>query len=49
MSKVHKEIRLMKVQLKVAGMLAALVLVATVALTHGPKVQAAGTARLPEP
>ncbi len=31
----------MKVQLKVAGMLAVLLLVATVALTHGPKVSAA--------
>jgi Carboxypeptidase regulatory-like domain len=36
----------MKVQLKVAGMLAALLLIATLALTHGPKVSAAGTGKI---
>ena len=36
----------MKVQFKVAGMLAVLLLVATVALTHGPKVSAAATGKI---
>ncbi len=36
----------MKVQLKVTGMLAVLLLVATVALTHGPKVSAAATGKI---
>jgi hypothetical protein len=36
----------MKVQLKVGGMLAALLLVATAALTHGPKVSAAANGKI---
>ena len=36
----------MKVQLKVAAMLAVLLLVATVALTHAPKVKAAATGKI---
>ena len=36
----------MKVQLKVAGMLAVLLLIATVALTHGPKVSAAANGKI---
>ena len=36
----------MKTQLKIAGMLAVLLLVATVALTHGPKVTAAATGNI---
>lgn len=36
----------MKVQLKVAGMLAALFLVAVIAITHGPKVKAAGNGKI---
>ena len=36
----------MKTQLKAAGMLAALLLVATVALTHGPRVIAAGNGKI---
>jgi len=36
----------MKIQLKVAGMLAALLLVATLALTHSPKVKAAADGKI---
>ena len=36
----------MKVQLKIAGMLAALALVAALAITHGPSVKAAGNGKI---
>src|ERR1700756_4500535 len=36
----------MKVQMKIAGMLAALVLVAALAVTHGPRVKAAGNGKI---
>ena len=36
----------MKVQLKIAGMLAAVMLIAVLAITHGPKVAAAGGGKI---